>query len=153
MSNKDNNKKGGIKLTDTDVKQAIINTDKRKAIFTKAELDEMKSDTATGGNGGIDTISINNKDSFTTVRKSAGSKQVRHLMRIIAQECSKSPTGIITYQDFCNAWEDEDKCGYKQSVPECFNHYWNGSSGATKNLVRTTNLDLTTLNDALSFNS
>ena len=74
-------------------------------------------------------------------------------MRIIAQECSKSPTGIITYQDFCNAWEDEDKCGYKQSVPECFNHYWNGSSGATKNLVRTTNLDLTTLNDALSFNS
>tara|TARA_R100001082_G_scaffold93750_1_gene60578 strand:+ start:31 stop:540 length:510 start_codon:yes stop_codon:yes gene_type:complete len=139
----------------TEVKQAIKNIDNNKAMFTKAELDDMKSDTATGSNGGIDTISINNKDSFNTVRRSAGSKQVRHLMRIIAQECSKSATGIITYQAFCDAWEDEDKCGYKQTVPECFTHYWNGSSGATKNLVRTTskhNLDLTTLNDALSFN-
>tara|TARA_B100000530_G_C15893267_1_gene462299 strand:+ start:860 stop:1360 length:501 start_codon:yes stop_codon:yes gene_type:complete len=139
-----------------EVKQAINNIANRKAMFTKAELNDMKSDTATGSNGGIDTISINNKDSFTTVRRSASSKQVRHLMRVIAQECSKSATGIITYQAFCDAWEDENRCGYKQSVPECFTHYWNGSSGATKNLVRTTskhNLDLATLNDALSFNS
>ena len=149
---KKQNVAGGIKITDTDVKQAIINTDNRKALFTKAELDDMESDTATGGSGGIDTISINNKDSFTTVRRSAGSKQVKHLMRVIAKRCSKSPTGVITYQAFFDAWEDENKCGYKQTVTECFTHYWNGT-GATKNLVRTTNLDLATLNDALSFNS
>lgn len=136
-----------------EVKQAIKNIDNKIAMFTKAELDDMKSDTATGGSGGIDTISINNKDSFTTVRNSAGSKQVKHLMRVIAKRCAKSPTGIITYQEFSDAWEDENKCGYKQTVSECFTHYWNGSSGATKNLVRTTRLQLATLNDALSFNS
>ena len=150
---KKQNVSGGT--NNAEVKQAIKNIDSKKATFTKAELDDMKSDTATGSNGGIDTISINNKDSFTTVRRSANSKQVRHLMRIIAQECSKSATGIITYQAFCEAWENENKCGYKQTVPECFGHYWNGSSGATPNLVRTTSkykLDLATLNDALSFN-
>tara|TARA_R100000781_G_scaffold34847_1_gene24962 strand:- start:126 stop:626 length:501 start_codon:yes stop_codon:yes gene_type:complete len=150
---KKQNVSGGT--NNAEVKQAIKNIDSKKATFTKAELDDMKSDTSTGGNGGIDTICINNKDSFTTVRKSANSKQVRHLMRIIAQECNKSATGIITYQAFCEAWEDENKCGYTQTVPECFGHYWNGSSGATPNLVRTTSkykLDLATLNDALSFN-
>ena len=63
-----------------------------------------------------------------------------------------SSTGVISYQDFCNAWEDENRCGYEQSVPECFTHYYN-SNGATKNLVKTTKLDLATLNDVLVFNS
>jgi len=150
---KQNVSKGGT--NNAEVKQAIKNIDSKKALFTQAELNDMESDTSTGGNGGIDTICINNKDSFTTVRRSANSKQVRHLMRVIAKTCSKSPTGIITYQAFCEAWEDENRCGYKQTVPECFGHYWNGSSGATPNLVRTTSkykLDLATLNDALSFN-
>jgi len=143
MKTNDNNK---------DVKQAISNIDRKKAMFTKAELDSMKSDTGKGRNGGIDTIAINNKDSFTTTRNASGSKQVRHLLRIIAQLCADSPTGVISYQDFCDAWEDEDRCGYTQSVPECFTHYFTGG-GATKNLVRTTKLDLSILNDALAFNN
>ena len=135
-----------------EVKQAINNIANKKAMFTKAELDSMKSDTGKGRSGGIDTISIKNKDSFTTTRNASGSKQVRHLLRIIAQLCAESSTGVISYQDFCNAWEDENRCGYEQSVPECFTHYYN-SNGATKNLVKTTKLDLATLNDVLVFNS
>ncbi len=135
-----------------DVKQAMANIDNKKAMFTKDELASMETDTAKGRNGGIDTISINNKDSFTTTRNASGSKQVKHLLRIIAKLCANSSTGVISYQDFCDAWEDEDRCGYTQSVPECFTHYFTGG-GATKNLVRTTKLDLATLNDALVFNS
>jgi len=141
-----------MKDDNREVKQAIANIDSKKAMFTKAELDDMKSDTGTGGSGGIDTIAINNVDSFKATRRSAGSKQVKHLMRVIAQECSKSATGTISYQDFCNAWEDENRCGYKQTVPECFSHYYTATSGATTNLVRTTKLDLATLNDVLVFN-
>ena len=143
MNNKDNK----------EVKQAIANIDNKKAMFTKDELANMKTDTATGGSGGIDTIAIKNKDSFNHVRNASGSDQVKHLMRIIAQECNASPTGTISYQDFCNAWEDENKCGFKQTVPECFPHYYKGKTGATANLVRTTKLDLATLNDVLVFNS
>ena len=142
MNNKDNK----------EVKQAIANIDNKKAMFTKAELDDMKADTGNGGGGGIDTICINNKDSFTATRNASGSKQVRHLLRIICEQCNASPTGVISYQDFCNAWEDENRCGYKQSIPECFSHYYRASSGATANLVRTTKLDLATLNDVLVFN-
>ena len=143
MNNKDNK----------EVKQAIANIDNKKAMFTKAELDGMKIDTATGGSGGIDTIAIKNKDSFMATRKASGSAQVKHLLRIICEQCNASPTGVISYQDFCNAWEDENKCGFKQTVPECFPHYYKGKTGATANLVRTTKLDLATLNDVLVFNS
>ena len=78
-----------------EVKQAISNIDKKKAMFTKDELASMKTDTGKGRNGGIDTITINNKDSFTTTRNASGSKQVKHLLRIIAQLCADSSTGVI----------------------------------------------------------
>ena len=143
MKSNDNNK---------EVRQAIANIDSKKAMFTKAELDDMKSDTGTGGGGGIDTIAIKNADSFKATRNAAGSAQVKHLLRVLAHECNKSATGTISYQDFCNAWEDEKRCGYKQTVPECFSHYYTANSGATRNLVRTTKLDLATLNDVLVFN-
>lgn len=139
-------------MNNKEVKKAIANIDSKKAMFTKAELEAMKTDTASGSGGGIDTIAINNVDSFKATRNASGSKQVRHLLRVIATRCSKSPTGVITYQEFSDAWEDENKCGYKQTVSECFPHYYSGV-GATKNLVKTTSLDLTTLNDALVFNS
>ena len=134
-----------------DVKQAIANIDNKKAMFTKAELDDMKADTSTGGGGGIDTICINNKDSFKATRNASGSDQVKHLLRIICELCNASPTGVISYQDFCDAWEDENRCGYSQTVPECFTHYFK-AKGVTANLVRTTKLDLATLNDVLVFN-